>query len=86
MIRKNRNIDRMSTRDIGYVESWMTFQYVNTVFGLPEDYLRTQLGITDPTYPKTTIAKYAKRQKLDRDSFVESLRRVLRERLITPVE
>lgn len=86
MVRRNKSIERMSARDIDYVDSWMTFQYINSVFGLPEDYLRTQLNITDSSYPKTTVGKYAKKQKIDRQSFVESIKRVLRQRITSPAK
>jgi len=42
------------------IRSWMTFDYINKLFGLPPTYLQTNLKITDSHYPHTTIASYAK--------------------------
>jgi hypothetical protein len=45
--------------DASVIRAWMTFDYVNKLFALPPDYLRTKLGIADPGYPQLTIAAYA---------------------------
>ena len=41
--------------DIAYISPWMTFDYINLVFKLPPDFLKTQLSITDPLYPRLSI-------------------------------
>lgn len=41
------------------IQSWMTFDYVNKVFYLPPEYLKTRLAIADPRYPKLTIGEFA---------------------------
>lgn len=43
------------------IEAWMTFKYVNVVFGLPDDVLRDALKIEDPKYPNVPIGKYSKK-------------------------
>jgi hypothetical protein len=45
--------------DVGMLDTWMTFDYVNHGFLLPENYLQTSLGVTDSRYPRLTIAEYA---------------------------
>ena len=42
--------------DTSLIQSWMTFDYIGHVYGLPRDYLKTTLSITDPNYPHVTIA------------------------------
>lgn len=43
------------------IRSWMTFDYINKLFGLPPGYLKTQFGIsTTSSYPRLTISGYAK--------------------------
>lgn len=41
--------------DADIIRSWMTFDYVDKIFALPPDYLKTRLQITDTHYPKLTI-------------------------------
>src|ERR1035437_6268606 len=45
---------------LAQLASWMTFDYINVVFGIPPDYLKTNLNITDPGYPNIRIDRYAK--------------------------
>jgi hypothetical protein len=40
------------------IRPWMTFDYVNHLFGLPPAYLQAALGITDPRYPHLTISEF----------------------------
>lgn len=42
------------------VESWMTFDFLNKAFGLPPEYLKNQLDISDKKYPNLTIDNLAK--------------------------
>lgn len=58
-----RDILRIQTQtpkpDATYVRSWMTFEYLNRIFSLPPTYFSKKLHITDPSYPKMSIARYA---------------------------
>lgn len=47
-----------------FIEPWMTFQYVNQIFELPEDYLFTELLIKDQRYPNLEIRRYAKENNI----------------------
>lgn len=47
---------------------WMTFEYVNRVFGLPPEALREVLRIADPKYPKLTIASFARKAGISADA------------------
>lgn len=60
--------------EIGRIESWMTFQYVNVVFGMPDEYLEGELGISDPKYPNVPIGSYAKRHGLNPQAVVFEIR------------
>ncbi len=42
---------------------WMTFDYLNKIFNLPPDYLKTSLNITDARYPFLTVNGLAREQK-----------------------
>ena len=46
--------------DAALIQAWMTFDYVNHLFGLPPRYLQAGLSITDARYPHLTISRYAK--------------------------
>jgi hypothetical protein len=42
----------------------MTFDYINKVFKLPQDYLKNILGVSsDRNYPNETIGHYARSKK-----------------------
>lgn len=45
--------------DVGVIQSWMTFDYVNYLFALPSSTLKNGLGITNPHYPHITLQAYA---------------------------
>jgi hypothetical protein len=55
-----KNHPHLTANDAGVVRSWMTFDYLNKLFNLSPTYLKIQLSISDPTYPKLTINKFAK--------------------------
>lgn len=42
------------------IESWMTFDFLNKAFGLPPEYLKNQLDISDKKYPDLTIDNLVK--------------------------
>ena len=75
---KNTNIT-----DVQYIGAWMTFQYVNFIFNLPEEYLRTSLQIRDTNYPNITLGKYLRKNKLIRGEFVTSVQKAVRAYLVT---
>ncbi len=45
------------------IRSWMTFRYINTVFKLPQDYLKNSLAIDNAHYPNLSIDALGKEQK-----------------------
>ena len=45
--------------DAGTIQSWMTFDYINKVYHLPENYLQTTFGVSDSQYPALTLQMYA---------------------------
>ena len=60
--------------DINDIDTWMTFDYINTIFKLPKDYLRTALSIQDPSYPNLHIGKYARNHKIDAETALQKVR------------
>jgi hypothetical protein len=64
----------LGVNDLGVIQSWMTFDYINNVFALPPDYLKTSLKITSSRYPFLTIKHYARTQQMDVSSTMDLLR------------
>ncbi|MGE5297630.1 MAG: hypothetical protein ACM3KM_00515 [Acidobacteriaceae bacterium] len=61
------------------IEPWMTFDYVNRVFGLPPDYVKEKLTIDDPRYPMVEIKSYAKKHSIDPLEFTGKVRETVME-------
>ena len=55
------------------IRSWMTFDYINKIFKLPPDYLKTQLQIKDVRYPLLSLSSYAKSGGINSVSFLNSV-------------
>ena len=46
------------------IRGWMTFRYVNMVFGMPPAYLQATLNIKSGNYPNISLDALAKQQNL----------------------
>ena len=46
--------------DVDSIQTWMTFDYMNRIFILPPNYLKTKLEITDTRYPRLTLQRFLK--------------------------
>lgn len=55
----------LDASEVGVIHSRMTFDYINRIFGLPKDYLATQLNISDPRYPDITLSEYSSANMVD---------------------
>lgn len=45
---------------VNVITSWMTFDYINKLFRLPPEYLRTELSISDSRYPQLSVYAYSR--------------------------
>ncbi len=72
-----RNSQPLGLSDLGKLESWMTFDYLNQAFHLPPDYLKTALAIKDSKYPFITINRYAKAQKISDSAALSAIRQAV---------
>lgn len=63
-----KNHPRLTAGDTGIIRSWMTFDYVNKLFGLPPEYLKGYFAISNSGYPKLTIGKFASGARLNASS------------------
>jgi hypothetical protein len=68
----------VTANDVTAIRSWMTFDYVNKLFSLPADYLKTQMQISDPHYPQVSLASYAKHNSLDATTFTTDVETAVR--------
>jgi hypothetical protein len=66
-----KNHAPLSPDSTSVIRTWMTFDYVNRLFGLPPDYLKAAMDITDPRYPRVTLSNYAKEMKVSVTSTLE---------------
>jgi len=74
----------LGVNDVGTIDSWMTFDYLNHIFNLPPAYLQNNLPITNTRYPHLTIRHYARLQQLDAAQFLSQVRAAVRTYLLTP--
>lgn len=59
------------------IENWMTFDYVNRIFGLPPQYLQNALPVTNARYPRLTLRSAAKEAKMQETDYVAAVRRAV---------
>jgi hypothetical protein len=56
----------------------MTFGYINASFGLPSDYLQSELGINDPQYPNVSVRTEAGRLKISSSDYLARVQKAVR--------
>lgn len=52
----------VGTTTIG-IAPWMTFSYINKIYGIPNDYFKNALFINDRRYPQLTIHQFSVEEK-----------------------
>jgi len=57
-----------------YIQGWMTFEYINRNFNIPDDYLKDILHITNTKYPKITIIKAAASAGINIDDYISTVK------------
>lgn len=73
----NHNII-LDQNDLQFIEPWMTFDYINHIFGLPSEYLKLSIGINDPNYPNLTVSHYAKENILTVGVFTDQIKNAVK--------
>lgn len=64
---------------LSQIEGWMTFRYINYVFNLPTNYLNDKLDIPKTTNLNQTLDKYADARKMDRATFLATVKQAVAE-------
>jgi len=67
----------LTGKNTDLISAWMTFDYINRIFALPADYMRTALAISDAGYPRMSISRYAKNHKLDQNEFLTEVQKTV---------
>ncbi len=65
---------RAPLTDVTLIQPWMTYDYIGHSYGLPIDYLKTALSITDARYPRLTVSESAEAQNLSADALLAAVR------------
>lgn len=68
-----RHRGSLPVTDASAIRTWMTFDYIGRLFMLPPDYLKTELNIADPHYPRITLANYAASQHVPVATFLNEV-------------
>lgn len=76
-----KNRGPLGANDIGVVRPWMTFDYINKLFNIPPEYLKTRLSISDGRYPQLSLFGYAKSVHLATAAFMSEVTSTLRDYL-----
>jgi hypothetical protein len=72
-----RNRQPLTVNDINMIQPWMTFDYLNHVFNLPPDYLKTKLAVSDTRYPRLSLAHFIQNNHLDSNSVMAEVKRAI---------
>jgi hypothetical protein len=74
----------LSPTDTELLRPWMTFDYVNQLFGLPQDYLKLALNINDSRYPNLSFSEYSESLSTSSEAFLGLVRSAISESTTTP--
>ena len=73
----------LSSADVNLIGSWMTFDYIGKIFSVPVPVLKDKLNINHERFPYLSIRQYVKDQKLNSNDFLSSVRKVVKEYLVS---
>ena len=68
----------LGVNDVSAIAPWMTFDFINHVFNLPPEYLKTTLSITDARYPTLTISHYATESKITTNQLTAQVQNIVK--------
>ncbi len=68
----------LSPSDVDAIRPWMTFDYINKVFGLPEGYLKNELGVAELSYPHLSVKKAARAGQESEEQYLNALKNTVR--------
>ena len=60
--------------DANLIRPWMTFDYIDQLFGLPKEYLKAALGVSDSRYPNLSLSEYQESLATSSASFLSAVK------------
>ena len=81
-----RSRGHLGVSDVSEIRSWMTFDYINRLFGIPAAYLKGQMSIADARYPKLSLSGYAKSRNLTSTAVIGDVEDALRDYFATSTQ
>ena len=76
----------VTSSDASNIRTWMTFDYVNKLFSLPLNYLKSTLSISSTAYPKLTIGAFAKQTHANASSTLVNIQSAVRQYLMNAAQ
>jgi hypothetical protein len=67
----------LNSTEVGVIHPWMTFDYINRIFNLPQNYLKDQLHVSNPHYPNITLGSYASAENLNTSETVHDVQNAI---------
>ncbi len=64
-------------QEAAQIREWMTFSFINRVFGLPPAYLQTKIAISDKKCPNISINAWAKQTNQDVQKLTEQIKTLI---------
>lgn len=74
---------KLGSSDVQTIMSWMTFDYINHVFGIPPQYIKSEVNINDSRYPRLTLSRYARDNKIDEGIFTTQIQNTVKNYFLT---
>ena len=63
----------LSKAEVGDIAGWMTFDYVNYLFALPPQYLKTAVPVNDSKYPGLSLNSFARHSNQNRAAVLQAV-------------
>ncbi len=65
------------------IQSWMTYDYIGHIYGLPPEYLQSTLALVDADYPHVSIAESAPAQQVTSAELTAEVKAAVNDYLLT---
>ena len=82
--RRARGPLAINATNANLIRPWMTFDYINRLFDLPKNYLKTSLNVSDGRYPNVSISEYRESTGTSSVSFLDAVRSAILSSTTTP--
>lgn len=66
-----------------FIQSWMTYDYIDHIYALPPGYVKAALSIADSRYPRVSIAQSAEAQHKSAAAMTTAVQNAVQNYLLT---